>query len=67
LVLLEDVLSVAPDLRALGAVGVECAIGVLLLRLATAATPAAAAAAIAATLTLHTLEISHYSITVQFP
>jgi hypothetical protein len=35
------------------------------LRLAAAATPTAAAA-IAAALTLHTLEISHYSITVRF-
>src|SRR5439155_13553838 len=64
LVFLEDVLGVAADLRALGAVGIERAIGVLGLRLAAAAAAASAAAAIAAALTLHTLEISHYLITV---
>jgi hypothetical protein len=56
LVFLEDVLGVAPHLDALGPVAVEGAIGVLLLRLATAAT---AAAPIAPALALHTLEISH--------
>ena len=53
LILFEDVLGVAANLHALGAVGVESTVGVLLLRLT------AAAAAVATALTLHTLEISH--------
>lgn len=64
LVLFEDVLGVAADLRTLGPVGVECTIGVLSLRLAAAAPPAASATAIATALTFHTLEISHYFVTV---
>jgi hypothetical protein len=66
LVFLEDVLGVAADLRALGAVGVKRPIGVLSLGLAAAAAAAAtsATATIPAALTLHTLEISHYLITV---
>jgi hypothetical protein len=64
LVLLEDVLGVAADLDALWPVGVERSIGVLSLRLAASA--ASTATAIATALTLHTLEISHYSITVWF-
>ncbi len=54
LVLLEDVLGVAPDLHAVGAVRIERAVRVL--RLVPAATTAAA---IATALALHTLEISH--------
>gem|GEM_PF-4464156 len=63
LVFLEHVLSVAADLGPLWTVRVECAIGVLRLRLAAAATTAAAAA-ISTALTLHAFEISHYLITV---
>ena len=65
LIFLEDVLGVATHFRPFGAVGVERPVGVLGLRLAATATPAATAA-IAAALTLHTFEISHYSITVWF-
>ena len=65
LIFLEDVLGVATHFRPFGAVGIERPVGVLGLRLAAAATPAATAA-IAAALTLHTFEISHYSITVWF-
>lgn len=67
LVLFEDVLGVAADLRALGTVGVERPVGVLGLGLAAAAAATASAAAIATALTLHTLEISHYLITVLLP
>jgi len=64
LVLLEDVLGVAAHLRAFVAIGVERPVGVLRLGLAAAAAATSAAAAIAAALALHTLEISHYLITV---
>ena len=67
LVLFEDVLGVAADLRALGTVGIERPVGVLGLGLAAAAAATASAAAIATALTLHTLEISHYLITVLLP
>ena len=63
LVLLEDVLGVAADLGALGAVRIERPVGVLGLRLTAAATTSTAAT-ITAALALHTLEISHYLITV---
>jgi hypothetical protein len=53
LIFLEDALGRATNLDPLGAVGIEGAVGVVLLRFV------AAAAAIAAALTLHTLEISH--------
>ena len=60
LILFEDGLRVAAHLDAFRAVGVKRSVGVL--RLGFAATAAtAAAAAIASALTLHTLEISHYS------
>ena len=62
MILLEDGLGVAAHLDAVGAVRIEGPVGVLLLRLAAPA--AAAAAAAAAALTLHTLEISHYMMTV---
>ena len=62
LVFFEDVLGVAADLRAFRPVGIERPVGVLLLGLPAAT--AATAAAIATALTLHTLEISHYSLTV---
>jgi hypothetical protein len=59
LVLFEDVLGGAAHLDPFGAVGIEGPVGVLLLGLA----PAASAAAVAPALALHSLEISHYSIT----
>lgn len=60
LVLFKDELGAAAHLDPFGAVGIEGPVGVLLLGLAPAA---AAAAAVAAALALHSLEISHYSIT----
>src|SRR5690606_11349055 len=60
LVFLEHVLGVAAHLHAVGPVGVEGPVRVLLW-LAPAAAPVAAA------LTLHTLEISHSSLTVSGP
>jgi len=53
LVLLENVLGVAPHLDAVGAVRIEGAVRVVLLGLVPAAS------AIASALTLHALEISH--------
>src|SRR5206468_6725788 len=64
LVLFEDVLGVAAHLGAFRPVGIEGPVGVLRLGLAAATAAATSAAAIATALTLHTLEISHYLITV---
>lgn len=66
LIFLENVLGVAAHFGPFGTIGIEGSVGVLRLRLAAAsATPAAAA--VAAALTLHTLEISHYLMTVLVP
>ena len=58
LVLLEDVLGVAADLDAVGSVGIEGPVGVVL-RLTATDAATAAAAAITAALPFHALEISH--------
>jgi hypothetical protein len=58
LVFFEDVLGVATNLDPVGAVGFESPVGVLLLRLVTAAAVTAAGPT-AATLPLHSFEISH--------
>lgn len=60
LVLFKAELGATAHLDPFGAIGIEGSVGVLLLGLAPAAT---AAAAVTTALALHSLEISHYSIT----